>query len=120
MAGTVAVWGGPTTAPAVLRNVTVALIWLAGMLRADLFFALAPPYALLFASAAAGHFFGYSLRSAFLSALVVGLISLGLSYAFCEDWRQLFQKALARGRRFGAGLILSFRRTQTINTSPQD
>jgi O-antigen/teichoic acid export membrane protein len=96
-----------------------ALIWLAGMLRADLLFALAPPCALLFASAAAGHFFGYSLGSAFLSAFIAGSISLGLSYAFCEDWRLVLQRVLARGRRFGGGLIVSFRRTQAIKTSPQ-
>jgi hypothetical protein len=57
------------------------------------------------------------LGSAFLAAFVAGSISLGLSYAFCEDWRLLLQRVLARGRRFGGGLIVSLRRTQAIKTS---
>jgi O-antigen/teichoic acid export membrane protein len=97
-----------------------AMFWIAGMRRADVFAALVPPAALLFASAAAAYFFGFSPGPAFLSAFVAGLISLGLSYALCDDWRLLLQKALARGRLFGGGLILNFRRTQAINTSPQE
>ncbi len=96
------------------------LFWMAGMRRADVLVALAPPAALLLASAAAGHFFGSSLGPALLSACVAGLISLALSYALCDDWRLLLQGALARGRRFCGGLILSSRRAQAIKTTPQE
>jgi O-antigen/teichoic acid export membrane protein len=95
-----------------------ALFWMAGLKRADVLTALAPPTALLLASAAAAHFFGASLGPAFISACVAGLIALGLSYAFCEDWRLVLQRTLARGWRFGGGLIVSLRRTQAIKTGP--
>jgi membrane protein DedA with SNARE-associated domain len=95
-----------------------ALFWMAGLKRADVLTASAPPTALLLASAAAAHFFGFSLVPAFLSACVAGLIALGLSYAFCEDWRLVLQRTLSRGWRFGGGLIVSLRRTQAIKTGP--
>jgi O-antigen/teichoic acid export membrane protein len=85
-----------------------AMFWVAGMKRADIL-ALAPPAALLFASGAAGYFFGSSLGPALLSAFVAGWIALALAYALCDDWRRLFQKLLAWGR---ASLILSFRPTR--------
>jgi O-antigen/teichoic acid export membrane protein len=97
-----------------------AMFWAAGMRRADVLPALAPPAALLCASAAAAYFFGSSLGAAFISAFVAGSVSLTFAYALCDDWRRLFQKALARGRSFGLGLILSFRPTRAINTTPQE
>ena len=94
-----------------------AMFWAAGMRRADVVPALAPPFGLLCASAVAGYFFGFSPGPALLSAFVAGWISLALAYALCDDWRRLFQEVLARGR---ASLILSFRPTRAINTTPQD
>jgi O-antigen/teichoic acid export membrane protein len=94
-----------------------AMLWAAGMRRADVVPALAPPVGLLCASAVAGYFFGFSPGPALVSAFVAGWIALALAYALCDDWRRLFQEVLARGR---ASLILSFRPTRAINTTPQD
>jgi hypothetical protein len=93
------------------------MFWVAGMKRADILAALAPPAALLFASGAAGYFFGSSLGPALLSAFIAGWIALALAYALCDDWRRLFQKVLAWGR---ASLILSFRPTRAVNKAPQE
>lgn len=79
--------------------------------------ALAPPVGLLCASAVAGYVFGFSPGPALLSAFVAGSIALALAYVFCDDWRRLLQKVLARAR---ASLILSFRPTRAINTTPQE
>jgi hypothetical protein len=85
------------------------MFWVAGMKRADILGAMAPPAALLFASGAAGYFLGSSLGPALLSAFVAGWIALALAYALCDDWRRLFQKMMAGAR---ASLILSFRPTR--------
>jgi len=83
----------------------LAMFWAAGLSRRDVASAVVRPAALLFGSAIAARFLGPSLAMAFPAAVLVGLISVGLAYAYSDDFRRILTAQLILVRNFGGGLL---------------
>jgi O-antigen/teichoic acid export membrane protein len=78
----------------------LALFWISGINRRDVLSALRPAV-LLAASEVGTWFIGPRLGLALFAAVLVGLIAIGLVYAYSGDWRQLIDVQVgARARRF--------------------
>jgi O-antigen/teichoic acid export membrane protein len=82
-----------------------AMFWVAGFSRRDVSSALARPAAVLFGSEIATRFVGSSLAWSLPAAIVAGLISTGIAYAYCDDLRQIMTTQFLHARSFGEGLI---------------
>jgi O-antigen/teichoic acid export membrane protein len=90
-----------------LRSVVdaFAMFWAAGISRRDIASAVVRPAALLCGCEIASRFVGSSLGFALPAAVLAGLISIGLAYAYSDDSRQIVTIQLVRARSFGEGLI---------------
>ena len=90
-----------------LRGVVDAFLmfWAAGFSRREVASALARPTALLCGSGIVARFVGSSLASSLPAAVVVGLISIGLAYAYSADLRHILTVQFVRARSVGEGLI---------------
>lgn len=88
-----------------------AMFWGAGILRNGVLSALRPAF-LLGASGVGAHFIGFNLALALSAAVVVGVISMALAYAFSEDWRHLFDTVSVRGRELADHAIRRIKPTQ--------
>jgi O-antigen/teichoic acid export membrane protein len=82
-----------------------AMFWAAGISRRDVASAIARPAALLCGSEIAARFVGSSLGLALPAAVLAGLISIGLAYAYSDDFRRILAVQFARARSVGEGLI---------------
>jgi len=82
-----------------------AMFWAAGISRRDVASAIARPATLLCGSAIVARFVGSSLGLAIPAAVVAGLISIGLAYAYSDDCRRILTSQLARAWGIGGGLI---------------
>ena len=82
-----------------------AMFWAAGISRRDVASAIARPAVLLCGSGIAARFVGSSLSLALPAAVLAGLISIGLAYAYSDDFRGILTTQLVRVRSFGEGLI---------------
>jgi uncharacterized membrane protein len=81
------------------------MFWAAGFSRREVASALARPTALLCGSGIVAWFVGSSLASSLPAAVLVGLISIGLAYAYSADLRHIFTVQFVRARSVGEGLI---------------
>jgi hypothetical protein len=83
----------------------LALFWISGLNRRDVLSALRPAV-LLAASEVGAWFVGPRLGLALSAGLLIGLIVIGLGYAYSTDWRQMIDAQFgARGRRLSGSLI---------------
>src|SRR5208282_4773509 len=82
-----------------------AMFWAAGISRRDVASAVVRPAALLCGCEIASRFVGSSLGLALPAAVLAGLISIGLAYAYSDDSRRILTTQLTRARSFGEGLI---------------
>jgi O-antigen/teichoic acid export membrane protein len=82
-----------------------AMFWAAGISRRDVASAVVRPLALLCGCGIASRFVGSSLGLALPAAILAGLISIGLAYAYSDDSHQIITIQLIRARSFGEGLI---------------
>ncbi len=82
-----------------------AMFWAAGISRRDVVSVIARPAALLCGSAIAARFVGSSLSLAIPAAVLAGLISIGLAYAYSDDLRRILTSQLVRAWGIGGGLI---------------
>ncbi len=81
-----------------LRSVldALAMFWAAGISRRIVVAAIARPVALLCGSEIAARLVGFSVGLAIPTAVLGGLIALGLAYAYSEDWRQFLSIQFVR------------------------
>ena len=82
-----------------------AMFWAAGISRRDVASAIARPAAVLCGSAIAARFVGSNLGLAIPAAVVAGLISIGLAYAYSDDCRRILTSQSVRAWGIGGGLI---------------
>jgi O-antigen/teichoic acid export membrane protein len=82
-----------------------AMFWAAGISRRDVASAVVRPAALLCGCGIATRFVGSSLGIALPAAILAGLISIWLAYAYSEDSRRIITTQLIRARSLGEGLI---------------
>ena len=80
-----------------------AMFWVAGFSRRDVSSALARPAAVLFGSEIATRFVGPSLALSLPAAIVAGLISAGIAYAYCDDLRQIIDQPVCPSPQFWRG-----------------
>jgi O-antigen/teichoic acid export membrane protein len=81
------------------------MFWAAGFSRREVVAAVARPTALLCGSGILARFIGSSLATSLPAAILVGLVSVGLAYAFSEDLRRILTVQFVRARSVGEGLI---------------
>jgi hypothetical protein len=81
------------------------MFWAAGISRRDVASAVVRPAALLCGCGIATRFVGSSLGIALPAAILAGLISIWLAYAYSEDSRRIITTQLIRARSLGEGLI---------------
>jgi O-antigen/teichoic acid export membrane protein len=87
----------------------VALFWMSGIPRRDVLSGLRPG-ALLVASEIATWFVGPRLELALPAAVLVGLIAIGLAYAYSDEWRRFIAVQFpARARSFSGSVIRRLR-----------
>jgi len=90
-----------------LRSVldALAMFWAAGISRRIVVAAVARPVALLCGSEIAARFVGFNLGLAIPTAVLAGLIALGLAYAYSDDWRQFLSIQFVRAGSLAESLI---------------
>jgi O-antigen/teichoic acid export membrane protein len=90
-----------------LRSVVdaFAMFWAAGLSRRDVASAIARPTALLCGSGIAAWYVGSSVGLAVPAAVLVGLISIGLAYAYSDDFRRILTGQLVRAWSIGGELM---------------
>jgi O-antigen/teichoic acid export membrane protein len=90
-----------------LRSVldALAMFWAAGISRRVVVAATARPVALLCGSEIAARFVGFNLGLAIPTAVLAGLVALGLAYAYSDDWRQFLAIKFVRAGSLAEGLI---------------
>ena len=90
-----------------LRSFTDAFLmfWAAGISRRDVASAMARPAALLFGCEIGSRWVGSSVALALPAAVLAGLISVGLGYAYSDDFRRILTTQLMTARSVGGGLI---------------
>jgi O-antigen/teichoic acid export membrane protein len=91
-----------------LRSVVdaFAMFWAAGISRRDVALAVVRPAALLCGCEIASRFVGSSrLGLALPAAVLAGLVSIGLAYAYSDDSRRIITIQLVQARSFAEGLI---------------
>ena len=90
-----------------LRSVldALAMFWAAGISRRIVVAAVARPVALLCGSEFAARLVGFHLVLAIPTAVLAGLIALGLAYAYSEDWRQFMAIQFVRAGSLAEVLI---------------
>jgi O-antigen/teichoic acid export membrane protein len=90
-----------------LRSVVdaFAMFWAAGISRRDVASAIVRPTALLFGSGIAAWYVGSSVSLAVPAAVLAGLISIGLAYAYSDDFRRILTGQLVRAWSIGGELM---------------
>jgi O-antigen/teichoic acid export membrane protein len=91
-----------------------AMFWAAGMSRRDVVSALARPTALLCGAGIATRFVGSGVVSSVSAAVLVGLISVGVAYAYSDDVRQIVTTQSVRARAIAEDLIRRLRPAQSV------
>ena len=90
-----------------LRSVldALAMFWAAGISRRIVVAAVARPLALLCGSEFAARLVGFHRVLAIPTAVLAGLIALGLAYVYSEDWRQFMAIQFVRAGSLAEVLI---------------